>query len=259
MLPPSLERRNITVLTPSKYWRVPCALDTEILEPSSFFTLPDTLASQVSPPARGDGIALASYDEVGQTGIFHWVGVIGGGTGKDRSIEWRPCSAQIWVNTGYGRMKWKTGAFGFAAAKILDYGLHELWAENFDHMELRGDNQSVNRTVALSRASRPNGIGLERLTPIEVVGSAVSGSHAGVVYVLKSAYGFKVGRTRNVPARMRAFGVHLPFVYTIPLCVWFEDCHNAERHYHEIFAHKRINGEWFDLDESDIQQIRLRK
>jgi len=55
---------------------------------------------------------------------------------------------------------------------------------------------------------------------------------------------------------MRAFGVQLPFVYTIPLCVWFNDCHAAERRYHDAFASKRINGEWFDLEEADIEILR---
>jgi hypothetical protein len=147
----------------------------------------------------------------------------------------------------------------FAAAKISSYGLHELWAEHFQGMELRNHAPSACRPAAHMRVNRARSIAPERLNPIEIIGSAVSGCNAGVVYVLKSAFGFKVGRTRNVPARMRAFGVHLPFVYTIPLCAWFDDCHVAERRYHDMFAEKRINGEWFDLNESDIQQIRLRK
>src|SRR5690606_11594917 len=108
------------------------------------------------------------------------------------------------------------------------------------------------------RSSRGNNVSAGRLNPIEVVGEPLNGTKAGVVYVLKSAYGYKVGRTSNVPARMRAFGVHLPFIYTIPLCVWFDDCHRAEKRYHDMFSGKRINGEWFDLTEQDIQQIRLR-
>lgn len=52
--------------------------------------------------------------------------------------------------------------------------------------------------------------------------------------------------------------MHLPFIYTIPLCVWFDDCHAAERRYHEMFEGKKINCEWFDLNDNDIQQIRLK-
>lgn len=98
----------------------------------------------------------------------------------------------------------------------------------------------------------------QRLNPIEVIGEPCRSAKAGVVYILKSAYGYKVGRTRSIPDRMRAFGVKLPFIYTIPLVAWFEDCHEAESRYHQRFASKRINGEWFDLDAEDIELIRLR-
>lgn len=245
------------MLTPSKYWRVPCDLNSEIVQPSSTFTLPKELASQVSPPTRGHGIAIAAYDEVEQTGMLRWLGFITGGAGPTRTVEWKPTSAQIWVDTTTGRSFWQAGAFGFASKKIADYGLHELWQEHFDGLELR-DHASMATRPTGQRRIRTSSIAPERLNPIEVIGEPTTGTKAGVVYVLKSAYGYKVGRTRNVPARMRAFGVHLPIVYTIPLCAWFDDCHAAERRYHELFASKRINGEWFDLNENDMQQIRRR-
>lgn len=245
------------MLTPAKYWRVPCGLDSEIINPQPTFTLPETLANQASPPTRGHGITIAAYDEAGQTGVLRWLGVIVGGTGQCRTVEWKPTSAQIWVDTDKGRSFWKAGAFGFAPKKVADYGLHELWQEHFEGLELRDHATMATRPTDHPRI-HTSSIAPERLNPIEVIGEPTTGTKAGVVYVLKSAYGYKVGRTCNVPARMRTFGVHLPFVYTIPLCAWFDDCHAAERRYHEMFASKRINGEWFDLNEHDIQHIRLR-
>lgn len=245
------------MLTPSKYWRVPCDLDSEIAQPPSTFTLPKELVKQSSPPTRGHGITVAAYDEAEQTGMLRWLGVITGGTGPTRTVDWKRTSAQIWVDTQKGRSFWQAGAFGFAPKKVPDYGLHELWQEHFDDMELR-EHASMATEPTGPRKTRTSSIASERLNPIEVIGSPTAGTNAGVVYVLKSAYGYKVGRTRNVPARMRAFGVQLPIVYTIPLCAWFDDCHGAERRYHAMFANKRINGEWFDLTDADIQQIRLR-
>ena len=55
---------------------------------------------------------------------------------------------------------------------------------------------------------------------MEVIGEATSAPRGGYVYVLKSAYGYKIGRTRSMPDRMRTFGVQLPFLYT---CAWFDD------------------------------------
>lgn len=223
--------------------------------PASEFHLPPALANQSASPTRGQGITIAAYDEVTQTGLLRWIGMITNGVGATITVDWKPTTAQIWVDTSTGQRYWKSGPFGFAPKKIADYGLHELWQQHFDGLELRDRATMTTRPNGAMRV-RTNRIVSERLNPVEVIGQPTSGALAGVVYVLKSAYGYKVGRTRNVPDRMRTFGVQLPFMYTIPFCVWFEDCHSAERHYHNIFASKRINGEWFDLDEADIELIR---
>lgn len=244
------------MLTPAKYWRIQCDLDQDVAEPPLLFTLPHELAAQKVPPSVGHGLAIAAYCEGEQMGTLHWVGVIVGGAGHIRHVNWRRTTAQIWVDTATGRRVWKAGAFGFAPKKTADYGLHELWQAHFPELELRAKASMPNRP---RRSPRPSSkISSERLLPIEVIGQASTGVKAGVVYVLKSAYGYKVGRTRNIPSRMRAFGVKLPFIYTIPLCAWFDDCHEAERHYHRMFESKRINGEWFDLDDTDLQLIKRR-
>lgn len=245
------------MLTPQKYWRAPCDLDSEPPRPPTEFILPEALASQSSPPRVGHGITVAAYDEGEQTGLLRWLGVVTGVIGAAVIVEWKPSNAQIWVDTGFGRSKWKVGAFGFADSKINGYGLHELWSEAFEGMELR-DHAPVATKPTAQRSTKNRAIPPERLNPIEVIGEPTAGPKAGVVYLLKSAYGYKVGRTRNVPARMRAFGVHLPITYTIPLCAWFEDCHVAERRYHDMFVNKRINGEWFDLTDQDVEKIRMR-
>ena len=245
------------MLTPSKYWRVPCELDAATSRPSEEFRLPEALATQSSPPKVSHGIAIAAYDQVEQMGLFRWLGIVTGGTGATRTVMWQPTNAQIWVDTGFGRSKWKAGAFGFADSKILGYGLHELWFDTFDGMELRDHVAGSTKCDGSSRA-RSRAISPERLNPIEVIGQPTSGPRAGVVYVLKSAYGYKVGRTRSVPDRMRTFGVQLPFAYSIPMCVWFDDCHVAEKRYHDLFSNKRINGEWFDLADEDVEIIRAR-
>lgn len=247
--------RNLRMLTPAKYWRVSCGLKTTISEPCSEFTLPPALANQVFPPARGHGIAIAAYEEAEQTGLLRWFGTITGGVGPTRTVDWKPTTTQIWIDTDKGRRYWQAGPFGFSRNKIGDYGLHELWLQHFESLELRDHARMATRPkgAAMARSGR---VAPERLNPLEVIGSPTSGVLAGVVYVLESAYGYKIGRTRSMPDRMRVFGVQLPFMYKIPFCVWFDDCHAAERRFHNVFASKRINGEWFDLDESDLELIR---
>ena len=120
------------------------------------------------------------------------------------------------------------------------------------------DHAPVQRLPLGTRASGNININPKLLNPIEVTGAPTSGVKAGVVYVVKCALGYKAGIMKNVPARMRAFGVLLATSYSIPLFAWFDDCHAAETRHREIFASKRINGELFDLTEQDIHQIRLR-
>lgn len=247
--------KSLKMQTPAKYWRVSFDLDVAMQEPCTNFQLPSELANQKKPPARGHGITIAAYDPAEQTGILRWLGIITGGTGLIRTVEWKPTTAQIWVDTGKGRDYWQSGPFGFSPSKVGDYGLHELWQEHFESLELRDHVTMATRPKGATKANTSR-ISPERLNPIEVIGVPTSGALSGVVYVLKSAYGFKIGRTRSMPNRMRAFGVQLPFMYTIPFCIWFDDCHAAERRFHDSFANKRINGEWFDLEEADLEFIK---
>lgn len=245
------------MFTPTKYWRIACDLDGSSEQPPSTFMLPAALANQSSPPTNGHGLAIAAFDPSDNMGIFTWVGIITGRAGVMRDVDWRATTARIWIDTPNGRRYWAGGAFGFAPSKNSDYELHQLWSDHFEELRRR-ESGTVAGDSEPSKTPSHLKISPERLNPIEVIGEPTNGEKAGVVYLLKSAYGYKVGRTRNVPARMRAFGVHLPFIYTIPLCSWFADCHAAERRYHKMFVGKRINGEWFDLDENDIEKIRLR-
>ncbi|MFC5573558.1 GIY-YIG nuclease family protein [Xenophilus aerolatus] len=48
-------------------------------------------------------------------------------------------------------------------------------------------------------------------------------------------------------------------MYTIPLCAWFDDHIAAEASYHRMFSAKRINGEWFSLEEQDVALVRARQ
>ncbi len=245
------------VLTPERYWRVPAAFDEDAV-PAEDFELPNEIASQGRPPKVGDGLIIAAYCDETDTGFFRWVGTAISGGGARLQVQWRELDERIWVQYEMGRRKWRQGAFCFAAKKVADYGLHELWTQHFEGLTVREPMQRERapKTTTILKRSRTGAIARERLEPIEVFGAPSSSPRAGVVYLLKSAYGYKVGRTGSVPSRMRAFGVQLPFAYTIPLCIWYEDCHAAERRFHAAYADKRINGEWFDLAEADIDAMR---
>lgn len=238
-----------------KFWRI---YPTD-LPSSGTYAPPASLMRHTRCPRPGDCLLAASFDAEARTGVVSRLGVIDAQNGDGFSVEWQECHAEIWVDSSIGSRFWtQPDGFAFADKKIGDYGLAELFAQAFPDTDISAPEPSHAATT--SKKPRVKGaIASERLTPIEVIGEPTNSPRAGVVYVLKSAYGYKVGRTRNVPARMRAFGVHLPFFYTIPLCAWFDDCVLAEGRYHDVFRSQRINGEWFDLSEDDIELIRSRQ
>lgn len=78
----------------------------------------------------------------------------------------------------------------------------------------------------------------------------------GHVYVIRSPYGYKIGKTRTLRDRTRLFAVKLPFPIEVVMTGWFADHSLAERNFHRQFADKRLEGEWFDLTDSDLELLR---
>jgi hypothetical protein len=250
------------MLTPSRYWRIAASLADLQRAPPREFVLPCSLTQQTTPPTVGDGLLLADYESTAQTGVVRYLGIILSRSRHCVEVEWLPTNTEIWIDTPAGRGNWSTKeGFRFAATKVAGYGLHQLFSDTFPNLEPRESLPGGARAVPAARrpTQRPDAVSRERLDPAEIIGEPTGSPRGGWVYVLQSAYGFKVGRTRNVPSRMRAFGVKLPIMYAILLCAWFDDHIEAESAYHRQFTDKRINGEWFDLQEQDLALIRSRQ
>lgn len=80
---------------------------------------------------------------------------------------------------------------------------------------------------------------------------------AGYVYLLQSPTGhYKIGCTSNPHNRAKTFGIQLPFEVEFLALIYFEDMYALEAEMHEEFAHKRVNGEWFALDDADVEYIK---
>ena len=77
----------------------------------------------------------------------------------------------------------------------------------------------------------------------------------GYIYLLhadtQSCY--KIGMTTNLQRRMA--NILLPFPITMVHSIAVPDMVWAERHLHTRFADKRLNGEWFNLDDDDVRWI----
>lgn len=80
----------------------------------------------------------------------------------------------------------------------------------------------------------------------------------GWVYLIreKSEGHYKIGKTTVPLARRKKFEVVLPFKIE-PICeIHAANHHQLERDLHAMFADKRVDGEWFALDDTDVNYIR---
>ena len=77
----------------------------------------------------------------------------------------------------------------------------------------------------------------------------------GYIYVIKSKYGFKIGKTKNIQNRSTIFNVKLPFEIEFIITEQVPDYHNIELELHEKYSKVHLNGEWFSLTEGHITEI----
>ncbi len=78
----------------------------------------------------------------------------------------------------------------------------------------------------------------------------------GYVYVLKSDSGhYKIGKTSDPKNRRETFGVKLPMEVEYIVLIQSHGYHQLEAKLHQQFKHKRVNGEWFNLSETDLMLL----
>ena len=72
------------------------------------------------------------------------------------------------------------------------------------------------------------------------------------IYLIKCNEFYKIGRTANLDKRFEIFQIGCPY----PLLIYFAgkvpNAIESEEYLHYIFEKKRVRGEWFKLDDSDL-------
>lgn len=79
-----------------------------------------------------------------------------------------------------------------------------------------------------------------------------------MVYILKAENGFtKIGISSGLDVRLSGLYTMIPLELHLVAVVITKDAEKRERELHEMFKEKRFKGEWFTLDESDMQRLEL--
>lgn len=81
----------------------------------------------------------------------------------------------------------------------------------------------------------------------------------GFVYVFKGTHGglsrYKVGKANRIEDRRRVFEVKLPFDIDLVAAFRVADPRRLEADLHRMFQPQRVGGEWFDLEEADLDRL----
>ncbi|MCU7667278.1 GIY-YIG nuclease family protein [Bacillus thuringiensis] len=90
---------------------------------------------------------------------------------------------------------------------------------------------------------------------------ASESSERGYVYFIKEDYAgrIKIGKTKDINQRLDTFNVKLPFHVDLLHVIESNNYHYTEKLFHILFQAKRVNGEWFELNETDITWIKSGK
>lgn len=81
--------------------------------------------------------------------------------------------------------------------------------------------------------------------------------HSEFVYVLRSGPYFKIGRTTDISKRIAQLKIQLPFEVELFKVINTNYSNQVERDLHKLYAHARVNGEWFQLSDNDIATLNV--
>lgn len=74
------------------------------------------------------------------------------------------------------------------------------------------------------------------------------------LYIIKNSEAYKIGYSSNFSKRLKSYKTHNHNIELIYLTKQ-NNCFELENEIHYMFSHKRLTGEWFELDEEELIEI----
>lgn len=82
-------------------------------------------------------------------------------------------------------------------------------------------------------------------------------NQTGKIYIVKGEKFYKIGLTRgSVESRLKSLQTGSPASLKLVHVIETKDPEKLERELHRVFAHKRVQGEWFALEDTDLDTLR---
>jgi hypothetical protein len=79
----------------------------------------------------------------------------------------------------------------------------------------------------------------------------------GYIYLVKASEYYKIGLSKQPKVRFSQIGLQLPFTFEVLHIISASNMYEAESKLHQKYVHRRLNGEWFSLTESEVAEICL--